>query len=146
MSTVAEFEEVINGVLVPVSRATDPATLGWPPFLPIELALGEDPPWDICKAYEITKDEFASIVANPAFQVAYKAAKELLLKEGMSFRVKARMQSEELLKTSWALIHGSHTPSNIKADMIKATWKVAGFEPKETDRTPSVPLQINIHL
>jgi hypothetical protein len=70
----------------------------------------------------------------------------MLQKEGMAFRVKARMQSEALLPTSWKLIHSQYTPAAIKARMIEATWRVAGFEPKESDRAPVVPLQINIQL
>jgi hypothetical protein len=124
----------------------DPATLGWPPFLPIELALGEERPRQICENYGIDKDQFLALLTLPAFVKAVLDAKEMMAKEGMSFRMKARMQAEALLKTSWQLIHNPHTPSNVKADLIKTTMRVAGYEPKETDRTAVLPLQINIQL
>ena len=124
----------------------DPAQLGFPPMLPVELALGEDTPAQICKGYGIEFATFAEMCANAAFKKAYEDAVVMLQKEGMSFRMKARMQSEQLLKTSWRLIHAEFTPAAVKADLIKSTFKVAGFEPKESDRAPMVPLQILINL
>jgi len=125
----------------------DPAQrVGWPAMLPVELALGESSPKEICAVYELSKDDFVRLTGNPAFQKAFRDAQDMLQKEGMAFRVKARMQSEALLPTSWKLIHSQYTPAAIKARMIEATWRVAGFEPKESDRAPVVPLQINIQL
>jgi hypothetical protein len=63
----------------------------------------------------------------------------------MTFRIKARMQAEGLLQTSWHLIHNKDTPAAVKADLIKHTWKVAGVEPKET-MAAITPLQIMINL
>lgn len=126
--------------------ARDPTSVGWPPMLPVELALGEATPKEICEAYGITREQFVDLIALPAFKKAFVDARDMLSKEGMSFRVKARMQAEALLPTSWAMIHSQWTPANIKAKLIEATWRVAGFEPKESDRAPQQALQINIHL
>jgi hypothetical protein len=149
MSTQSEREHELPVYTVPAvltHQHLDPATLGFPPLLPIELALAESPVKEICESFGIeTKEDFARIIAQPMFQKAYAEAQKMLQQEGMSFRVKARLQSEELLKTSYALIHSAHTPSNVKADLIKQTWKVAGLEPKEV-ATAVVPLQININL
>lgn len=130
----------------PARESVDPSLLGFPPMLPVELALGEDPVREICASYGIDKAAFTKLCANPAFGKAVKDAKEMLAKEGMGFRMKARMQAEALLKTSWALIHSPGTAPSVKADLIKNTFKVAGFEPKESDRAPIMPLQINIQL
>ena len=123
----------------------DPSILGFPVMLPVELALAEDTPQNICKAYAIDKATFAKILTNPVFQKAYIDAQKMLQQEGMSYRMKARMQAEELLKTSWLLIHSDLTPASVKADLIKHTAKVAGLEPKEGGAV-AVPLQININL
>lgn len=124
----------------------DPTTVGWPPMLPVELALGDSSAKKICDFYEITREQFAALIALPAFKKAFADAQEMMQKDGMSFRIKARMQAEALLPTSWALIHSQYTQANIKAKLIEATWRVAGFEPKESDRNPVTPLQINIVL
>ena len=148
MSEVQEYEAPsdTHNALLTSSIISDPALIGWPPSLPVELAMREHSPKDLCEAYDITKAQFIALTKNPVFQKAYAQAQEMLLKEGMAFRVKARMQSEALLPTSWNLIHSQHTPSNVKAKLIEATWRVAGFEPKSTDPPSQQALQININL
>lgn len=129
-------------------RPDDPAMLGFPPMLPIELALRAAPVREICAAYQIDKDEFTRLAEDPVFIRAYAAAKEELQKDGVSFRMKAKVQAEELLKKSWALIHSDHTPATIKADLIKATVRWAGYEPKGDGPGGGVgtAFQININL
>jgi len=48
---------------------------------------------------------------------------------GMTFRLKAKSQAEELLTTSWQLIHSADVSASVKADLIKWTGKMAGLEP-----------------
>ena len=132
---------------------TDPAKLGFPPTLPIEIALREQTPQEICDAYSITRAEWGVIRQNPLFITAVTQAHDMLQKEGMSFRVKARLQAEELLKTSWALIHSSNdiVPPNVKADLIKCTIKAAGLDASVEQKAQggggqANALQININL
>jgi hypothetical protein len=49
----------------------------------------------------------------------------------MTFRLKARAQAEELLTTSWTLIHSSDVSAAVKADLIKSTVKWGGLEPQK---------------
>jgi hypothetical protein len=60
-------------------------------------------------------------------------------KEGMSFKLKARLQSEALLETSWRLIHApsSEVPPAVKAKLMEATWRMAGFDNKEGTSGPA---------
>ena len=48
----------------------------------------------------------------------------------MTFKLKARAQAEELLTTSWTLIHSPDVSPAVKADLIKSTVKWGGLEPK----------------
>ena len=128
-----------------VFEVEDPAFLGFPPTLPLELALGDQPRIEILKAYSLTPESWDKLRRNPVFQKALAAAVETLQRDGMSFKLKAKLQSEALLETSWHLIHSPHTPSAVKADLIKHTHKMAGFEPKEEAKVVN-PLQININL
>jgi len=128
-------------------RPFDPADLGFPPMLPIELAMRVAPVSEICAAYGIDKDSFVELTNDPLFVQAYQGAKEMLAKDGMSFRIKAKMQAEELLKKSWALIHSDATPTAVKADLIKSTIRWAGYEPKgDGPGGLGNAFQININL
>lgn len=111
----------------------DPAELGWPPTLPIEIALKTAPLDDIRQAYGYDMAEWMALKDNPAFLSDLAAAVQMVQQEGMSFKLKARIQAEELLKTSWRLIHApqDEVPSSVKADLIKATARWAGYDNKE---------------
>ena len=50
--------------------------------------------------------------------------------ERHTIKVKARAQAEELLTTSWTLIHSPDVSAAVKADLIKSTVKWGGLEPK----------------
>lgn len=124
----------------------NPALLGFPPTLPIELALGESPRNEVLKSYGITPPDWEKLRKNVTFVAALRAAVEAMQREGMSFRMKARLQSEALLETSWKLIHNVNTPSQVKADLIKHTHKIAGLEPNPTQPGGGSMLNIQINL
>ena len=131
------------------SRAEDPALLGYPATLPIEVALRTAPIRRICEEYGISRDEWDELRHHPQFIKDVAVASEELKKEGMSFKMKARLQSEELLKTSWRLIHDTSgdVPPSVKADLIKFTVRAAGYEADaKNGAQANNNLQININL
>lgn len=134
-----------------LSTQVDPATLSYPPTLPLEVALRTAPIKTICEAYGIDKAGWDALRANDMFRADVATYMEELKKDGMSFKLKARLQSEELLKTSWALIHSRNdevAPAT-KADLIKFTIRAAGLDGSKdqaANAAPTNPLQIQINL
>jgi hypothetical protein len=127
----------------------DPAELGYPPTLPIEVALQTAPMDDIRVAYGFSVIQWDALRELPQFKSDLEAARKMLTEEGMSFKAKARLQSEELLKTSWQMIHDTtgDVPPNVKADLLKFTVRAAGLEASAKDQPASfTPLQININI
>ena len=126
----------------------DPALLGWPATLPIEIALRTAPLKEICAAYELSREDLEALKANPRFIEDVAAAVELVKKEGMSFKLKARLQSDALLETSWNVIHDPLVPAAVRADLIKYTWRVAGLDAskEQANAANQNNLQININL
>lgn len=128
----------------------DPSEIGWPPTLPIEIALKTAPLGDIRQAYGYTEEEWAQLRYDPSFLSELTAAVETVRQEGMSFKLKAKLQAEELLKTSWRLIHApaDEVPSSVKADLIKATARWAGYDAKDMGQggNNGNAFQININL
>lgn len=132
-----------------VRRPDNPAELGYPPTLPVEVALRTAPIASICQAYGLSKEDWDELRCDPMFVADLKSVVAQLKKEGMSFKLKARLQSEELLKTSWQMIHapGDEVPPSVKADLLKFTVRCAGLEndPKSA-ASIGTALQININL
>jgi hypothetical protein len=115
----------------------------------LELALRIATPKKICEAYGITKSEFETLCRNPTFLDDMKRARELVRKEGMSFRLKAMIQSDELLKTSWGMIHNPALPATVRADLIKFTVRVAGLDASKDqggggDDKPTFSITVNL--
>jgi len=84
---------------LPVVKPQNPAEIGaYPPTLPIELALRVDTVEKICEAYGISHDEWLELRADPVFQRDLSEAVKLVKKEGMSFKLKAQLQSEVVVE------------------------------------------------
>jgi hypothetical protein len=141
-----------------MDATADPAAiLGWPPSLPLELALAQQSVREICQSYGIDRHEYARLRVDPHFRKAVAEATETLKQDGMAFKMKAQAQSEELLKTSWSLIHAplDQVAANVKAQLIQMTIRCAGLDASVEQKARAsataaaanlTALQINIHL
>jgi hypothetical protein len=145
--------DVETDVFAPPARPVRPRLaadddLGFSPLLPVELALKTAPVETIYTSYGLSKDDFADLMTSPAFISAYKDAQALVKEEGMAFKLKAKMQAEEMLKVSWSLVHDKEVPPSVRADLLKWTSRVAGFEPKNVEQggPAQQPLNIQINL
>ena len=149
-----DVEDDAFGLPVPISQIPhNPISanddLGFSPLLPVELALKTAPIETIYRAYGLSDEEFELLMASPAFIAAYKEAQSLVKEEGMAFKLKAKMQAEEMLKVSWSMVHDKETPPSVRADLLKWTSRVAGFEPKNVEQgsglaQQSLNIQINL--
>jgi hypothetical protein len=129
-------------------RDRDPAKIAWSATLPIELALKTASPQELRVHYGYDDEEWEALRQNPVFMAELAAAVDLVKQEGMSFKLKCRLQSEALLETSWRLIHapGSEVPAAVKKGLMEATWRMAGFDSKEGVVGAGNMLNIQINL
>ena len=127
---------------------SDPARLGYPATLPIEIAMRTSGTRAVCEAYGIAEDEWELIRHDPTFLADLQRAVDMLKEEGMSFRMKAKLQAEELLKTSWRMIHNPSTPPNVAADLIKSTARWAQYDvpPSQQAVAPGSGFSISINF
>ena len=131
---------------------SDPSLLAYPATLPIEIALRERPVQEVCEAYDIDKARWDRLRFDPVFREDLRRCVEELRKDGMSFKIKARLQASELLKRSWQMIHAPHeiVPPAVAADLIKFTVRAAGLDGSKDQAAANAAvanaLQININL
>jgi hypothetical protein len=85
---------------------------------------------DVVARHGISVDDILTYNADPIFLKKVTHYREEVRDKGMTFRLKARAQAEELLTTSWLLIHDQFVSPAVKADLIKSVVKWAGLEPK----------------
>jgi len=67
------------------------------------------------------------------FRRKIKDYRNEIVEKGLTFRMKARVQAEHLLTTSWNMINNADVSPAVKADLIKSTVKWADLEPRKTD-------------
>lgn len=143
------FEHVGEVTKIEEETPRDPSLIGYPPTLPIELALKTASPAELKVEYGFTDEEWAALRYDQMFLADVMAAAEMVKKEGMTFKLKARLQAEELLKESWRLIHSksADVPPSVKADLIKSTMRWAGYDNKEAiagGQVNGLNIQINL--
>lgn len=87
---------------------------------------------EVLDRYNISATDYAKLAKSKAFVAQVDAYRKEIKAKGVPFRMKARAQAEELLSTSWCLIHHPEVSPAVKADLIKSTVKWAGLEPKDS--------------
>tara|TARA_Y100001973_G_C5056200_1_gene260311 strand:+ start:117 stop:608 length:492 start_codon:yes stop_codon:yes gene_type:complete len=78
----------------------------------------------------IHADDLVKFNKDKVFLKKVESYRSDIREKGMTFKVKARAQAEELLTTSWTLIHSPDVAASVKADLIKSTVRWGGLEPK----------------
>lgn len=120
-------------IAVPATIATpdDPSELGWPVTLPLEIAMAEHPPQDICLSYNIGRDEWRRLIADDRFRAAVQEAWDELQAPGARFRVKIKAQAEGYLARMWALAHDADNekvPARVQAQIMTFAIQAAGLD------------------
>ena len=83
---------------------------------------------ELLARHEYDANDMLTFKGDAIFLQKLAAYREEVRTKGLTFRVKARAQAEELLKTSWILIHDPVVSPAVKADLIKSTVKWAGLD------------------
>ena len=78
-----------------------------------------------------TEDQFLVFARDKTFKRKVKDYRDEIVEKGLTFRMKARVQAEQLLTTSWDMIHSPDLPPVVRADLIKSTIKWADLEPRK---------------
>lgn len=127
-------------------------TLQWTDRFAFDIALrlensGEELA-DILARHKYTTADLLKFNTDPVFLKKVDGYRTEIRDNGVTFKMKARAQAEELLTTSWVLIHSPDVSPAVKADLIKSTVRWAGLESKSTEEntnsTGGVRITINL--
>lgn len=109
----------------------------WSDRLAFDIALtlegSGEPLSEVMERHSIQSPDMLRFNSDPVFLKRVDVYRNEIREKGMTFKLKARAQAEELLTTSWLLIHDPAVSPNVKADLIKSTVKWAGLEPRASD-------------
>jgi hypothetical protein len=102
---------------------------------------------EVIGRHNISANDLLTFKQDPIFLKKVEHYQNEVRDKGLTFKLKARAQAEELLVTSWHLIHDPAVSPAVKADLIKSTVKWGGLEPKgdvATDGSGGVRITINL--
>lgn len=85
---------------------------------------------EVMARHTIDAAALARFNTDPVFLRKVNDLRVEVRENGMTFRMKARAQAEELLTTSWTLIHSPDVSAAEKVKLIANTVKWGGLEPK----------------
>lgn len=88
---------------------------------------------EVKQRHKVSGQDISGYKNDPVFMKRVSAYRDDIKEKGLTFKLKARAQAEELLTTSWTLIHNPDVSAAVKADLIKSTVKWAGLETKADD-------------
>lgn len=116
-----------DSYLPAVVDPTRPDRADWSMQLAVDVAIGS-PEAAVLDAYNLQFHEYGRILEDPAFCARVAEIKKELQKNGASFRLKAQLQAEEYLKTSFMMVHDPDTPSTVRAQLIRDTVRWATWD------------------
>lgn len=99
----------------------------------------------------VAPQQLHTLLQSTAFCTKVETYRRELQESGASFRLKAAIQAEELLKTQWRIIHDPDTPPATAVKAIENVVRWAELEPKKTgpeddigSRRPQVVVNIDL--
>jgi len=107
------------------------STSPFDPKLAYELALGIDSAAEIFERYGYTQEQALKLANTPTFQRVLQEFKKEVVENGLSFKLKARIQAEDLLTHSYDMATDPEVPASVRAKLIEWTARMAELEPKE---------------
>lgn len=118
------------------------------PEMVTELALGMDPPKDICARYGIADFEYAKMASQEWFGELVAKRRMDLNDNGQLFEGKARMMAEELYVRAYQQALTGGLTANLVIDLAKQLAEIG--MPKSARATANMPtgpqFQININM
>jgi hypothetical protein len=120
-----------------------PTELGFPPGLPVELAMGLNTPRSICTGYGVTKDDFEALADNPIFKAQFNHYMEMRTEPDGMFRLQAVLMSTKALDEQYKMMIDKEAPWAIRLKASENIIEYANLLPKKVD-AGVVPFSINI--
>lgn len=123
-----------------------PAINHWPPQLVIDLALGVEGTDEILERYALDSNDLDALSTNPAFRAQLVEARNIVAKEGLTFRKKAALLAEMHLDTISSLVDDVDAPAATRLAAFQSLAKLGNLEPIKEDKANQNNMQFNLQI
>lgn len=128
-------------------RPDNPAHLGFPAGLPVELAMDLNSVRKICEGYGVTREDYEALMENPIFIAQLEECIELRGKANGEFMLKSRLMSTRALEEQFKMMVDVETPAAVRLKSSENIIAYSGMAPKQSaDGGAGNGMSININL
>ena len=103
---------------------------------------------EVKERHGLTEQDLQRVEGQVLFEKAVDSYRREIVEKNLTFRLKARVQADELLRQSYVMIHDEEVPASVRADLIKSTVKWAGLDgvsdAEKQAQTGGVSININL--
>jgi hypothetical protein len=129
------------------SEILEPGRLSVPSEMVAEIAAGLEDPTDIAFRYGIAGQAWTDLQKWTPFQNAVAAQKAEYEKNGFTFKVKARVLTEDVFENAYKIARSNDATLLQKLEFVKLGAKLADMEPKPNTAVATGPgFSITINL
>lgn len=133
------LDDMLASRLVSTKRAaaiTKPsAPIQFASAFAFEIALRYEPVAIILQRHGVDKEQFAQLIKHQAFIVAVNQFRSEIKKNGMTFKLKAKLLSEDLLDMAYILAKDPTVPAAVRTTNISNVVRWADLDPKASSAT-----------
>lgn len=122
-----------------------PSTPEWSMRMVVDVALGASAD-SILSTYGLQMHEYERLCRDPVFMGRVAATKKELEKNGAGFRLKAQLQAEAMLATSWDIAHDDEVDPKVRAQIIRDTVRWAGWDAPPTQQQNGIGAGFSISI
>lgn len=120
--------------------------LDLPPQLVLEVALGTDSVESVCSRYGYDPEQVEYIRNSKHFWKVVREQEAELDKNGLSFKLRAKKVTEDMIGRLWIQAKTEAVPFAAKLEFMKTAAKLADLEPKATQAIPGTGFSITFNL
>lgn len=130
-----------------INLPENPTGLHVPSEMVAEIAAGLEDPKDIAFRYGVAGQSWEDLKKWVPFQNAVAAQKAEFEKSGYTFKVKAKVLTEDVFEDAYRVARANNTTLLQKLEFIKIGAKLADMEPKQSTQAAAGPgFSITINL
>lgn len=116
-------------IAIDTPEARDATEITFDPRIAFEVALDLEDIETIFEKHGFEFDAAAALCSNPHFARKVQLYRDEILEGGVSFRLKAKLQAEDLLATAYNMALDPNVPAAVRSDLIQWQARMADLEP-----------------
>jgi hypothetical protein len=115
--------------------------------LAVEVALGHtSDDAKVCKAYDLTPEEWHWLQRNPEFQELCEQWRESIKTPADEFKMKTQLLADDNLLKAHRMINDPDIPAPQRVDLMKTIFRMAGYDNKNEGAAVGAAVGLSINL